>query len=101
MLDGLIFIHKLPEVVRVLHDTARNVLASKSNDIKWKEKNQVFPEDFFQRIVWEVNGFGMIENTAVVSEVKVYRRKYCPGSAGQIKNKRLGKGDVVWFSFVG
>ena len=72
LLNGLIFIHKLPEVVRVLHNTARTVLVSISNDIKWKEKNQVFPEDFFQRIVWEVNGFGMIENTAVVSEVKVY-----------------------------
>ena len=101
MLDGLIFIHKLSEIVRVLHNTARNVLISISNDIKWKEKNQVFPEDFFQGIVWEVNGFGMIENAAVVCEMKVYRREYCPGSAGQIKNERLGKRDVKFSIYAG
>ena len=43
----------------------------------------------------------MIENAAVVCEMKVYRREYCPGSAGQIKNKRLGKRDVKFSIYAG
>ena len=43
----------------------------------------------------------MVQNTAVVCEVKVYRREYCPGSAGQIKNKGLGKRDVEFSIYAG
>ena len=61
-------------------------------------QNQVFPEDFFQRIVWEINGFGMMSSGIFVSMVRKTSSKIV---LLEFVKKMVLSMVKVWFSFVG